>query len=226
MELISRKQALYAGLKKYFLGTPCKEGHVAQRWVKCCACVECKKIKTNSYLAGWRQRNVEKIKQDMKSWSEKNAEYTKTYKAMKYQANKTEVLQKAKEYYSSNKEKVISTVERYRNENRELINEKGRIYYQENCEQRKASSHAIRTKRAGCEGSYSKDDVSKLLVLQRRTCACCRNKLTKYHIDHINPLAKGGTNWPENLQLLCQNCNQRKSDKHPIDFMQQNGFLL
>jgi 5-methylcytosine-specific restriction endonuclease McrA len=47
-----------------------------------------------------------------------------------------------------------------------------------------------------------------------------------YHLDHIVPLAIGGTNTDDNIQLLRQKCNQQKSAKHPIDFMQSRGFLL
>ena len=34
-----------------------------------------------------------------------------------------------------------------------------------------------------------------------------------FQIDHILPLAKGGTNDEENLWLLCASCNRTKSDK-------------
>jgi 5-methylcytosine-specific restriction endonuclease McrA len=76
-------------------------------------------------------------------------------------------------------------------------------------------------------GKLSKEIVQKLLILQKRKCACCGEPLgNKYHIDHIVPLFLGGKNEDSNVQLLRQRCNQQKSFKDPIDFMQSKGFLL
>ena len=36
-------------------------------------------------------------------------------------------------------------------------------------------------------------------------------------IDHIKPLAKGGSDELENKQALCQVCNNKKSDKYEIN---------
>lgn len=32
-------------------------------------------------------------------------------------------------------------------------------------------------------------------------------------IDHVQPILKGGSNLPENLRVLCSNCNKVKSNK-------------
>ena len=38
------------------------------------------------------------------------------------------------------------------------------------------------------------------------------------HIDHIHPIAAGGTNAPDNLQLLCARCNSRKGAR-PFEYL-------
>ncbi|AFZ46291.1 HNH endonuclease [Cyanobacterium stanieri PCC 7202] len=46
-------------------------------------------------------------------------------------------------------------------------------------------------------------------------CQSCgkQNQETTLNIDHIIPLAKGGSNDMSNLQTLCAKCNQQKRDK-------------
>lgn len=48
------------------------------------------------------------------------------------------------------------------------------------------------------------------------TCACCGKKGTEhilFQVDHIKPMNKGGKTIPENLQILCRQCNGMKGDK-------------
>ena len=68
--------------------------------------------------------------------------------------------------------------------------------------------------------------VERLLILQRGGCAICQKRLTKYHLDHIMPMALGGLNEDGNMQVLCPRCNQTKSARHPVEFMQSRGQLL
>ena len=69
--------------------------------------------------------------------------------------------------------------------------------------------------------------VQALLTLQRGKCAACGHLLAgDYHIDHIVPIALGGSNRDDNVQLLHSGCNLRKAARHPVEFMQSLGMLL
>jgi DNA replication protein DnaC len=49
-------------------------------------------------------------------------------------------------------------------------------------------------------------------------CAICDEKLQrKYEVDHIKPLASGGTNDTDNIQLLCKSCHKEKSQREKED---------
>jgi 5-methylcytosine-specific restriction endonuclease McrA len=64
-----------------------------------------------------------------------------------------------------------------------------------------------------------RSNYEKLLVqIGRRdgfACAQCGISANDVQVDHIVPLAEGGSNDLDNLQLLCPACNSRKSDKIP-----------
>lgn len=58
-----------------------------------------------------------------------------------------------------------------------------------------------------------------IIVAHKFTCFYCNRESRSYragpggkpwHIDHHTPLARGGTNEPENLVLACASCNTRK----------------
>lgn len=81
-------------------------------------------------------------------------------------------------------------------------------------------------KRKKANGTYPKEYPLQLFKMQKGLCVVCKCKLNKYHVDHIMPIALGGSNYPHNIQLLCAKCNHQKHAKHPIDFMQEKGYLL
>jgi 5-methylcytosine-specific restriction endonuclease McrA len=62
-----------------------------------------------------------------------------------------------------------------------------------------------------------------LFCREKGLCAICKSDLSsifhthgKLAIDHIVPVAKFGVNDPTNLQILCENCNGKKSDKEIV----------
>lgn len=92
------------------------------------------------------------------------------------------------------------------------------------------NSHAqsyYQNMRRSSEGFYTAADIDFIKKSQKNKCAnCLKNVSTKFHIDHIYPVSKGGSNWPHNLQILCAHCNHSKHAKDPIEWAQENGRLL
>jgi 5-methylcytosine-specific restriction endonuclease McrA len=60
---------------------------------------------------------------------------------------------------------------------------------------------------------FTKEFKEKVLEKSEKKCAGCKCclKAKKYEIDHIKPLASGGTNQIDNLQALCKSCHQDKT---------------
>ncbi|SDH09629.1 HNH endonuclease [Paraburkholderia phenazinium] len=118
----------------------------------------------------------------------------------------------ARKWKSSNKEQHLKYCKQWNRENPE-------------------SGRLQRRKRRAIEksapGTHTVADIKRLLGLQRGCCAVCHKPLNNvYHVDHRIALARGGSNDWMNLQLLHPRCNMRKHAKDPIEFMQEQGFLL
>ncbi|MBA7646727.1 hypothetical protein ES703_54493 [subsurface metagenome] len=64
-------------------------------------------------------------------------------------------------------------------------------------------------RKRNAEGSHTLEQWQNLQILYNNKCAICKQikPLTK---DHIIPLSEGGTDYIENIQPLCRNCNSKK----------------
>lgn len=158
------------------------------------------------------QEKSDEIKQYKKDWSAKSADRLKAKRKEYYQQKKDEIRERSASWYRLNRERAAKQKQVYRASNRE----KFAMYH---ARRRSANKNSA--------GSFTKEDVQRLLKLQRWTCIGCRASLKKgFHIDHVFPVSKGGSSDPSNIQLLCPHCNRSKSAMHPADFMAKKGFLL
>jgi len=57
MQITSRKEAREKGLKTYFTGVPCKNGHVSERNVNDCCCKKCAIIHTTRWINNNRKKH-------------------------------------------------------------------------------------------------------------------------------------------------------------------------
>jgi 5-methylcytosine-specific restriction endonuclease McrA len=94
-----------------------------------------------------------------------------------------------------------------------------RIYKRANPEKVAAWNGATRAKRKAVAGRYRGQDVQRLRHRQSHRCAICSTCIRQFwHVDHIIPIARGGSNFVGNLQLLCAACNLSKRDLLPVEF--------
>ena len=163
-----------------------------------------------------------------RAWREKNIARYKEREKTYLEANRVKAALRAKEHYSKNKEQKLIYAAEYRNKNKKSIAAKSKKYNQKNKESHRTHDQNRRARKLKAGGKLSISLFDRLFKLQRGKCACCHVDLSKKtpHMDHVVPLALGGPNSDENMQLLCKSCNLSKRAKHPVDFMQSRGFLL
>jgi len=130
----------------------------------------------------------------------------------KYRDNNKE---KREEYLDNTKEQRSEKMRDYYIKNKEAINRWRRNYYSgEGKLSILAANWERRIKKiSSSDGSVTKQFLQDLFVIQKGKCNICDKTLEKFHIDHIIPLSKRGKHRAENIQLLCDKCNLKKSNK-------------
>ncbi|SRR6266568_2945831 len=74
-------------------------------------------------------------------------------------------------------------------------------------------------------GKHTAQDIQLQYKRQKGKCYYCRQTLIKYNVDHVVPVACGGSNDPDNLVVTCPRCNQSKWRKLPHEWP-EGGRLL
>jgi 5-methylcytosine-specific restriction endonuclease McrA len=173
----------------------------------------------------WYAANRERKLAANAEWLAANSVKMKELQSAWYAKNAALVAANSKAWRVANPEMALETKRKWKAVNRERIKAIDEAWKKANPEALRIYKINRRGKESG--GSLSSDLAEKLFELQQGKCPCCKKPLGKdYHLDHKIPLALGGTNTDDNMQLLRKTCNLQKGKKHPVDFMQQRGFLL
>lgn len=141
---------------------------------------------------------------------------------MKWKAENPE---KVRASNARNAKKNCDRAKKWAKENPERAKARVRSWFAENPERVKALSAKGRIKRdhrkRAALGSFSPQDVKDCLVLQGSRCFYCLAPLygRKYHVEHMTPLVRGGSNCPDNIVCACADCNLRKHTKTAAEFI-------
>ena len=210
-------------------------GYLMEKFCKKCNCVtdrlksgDCRVCNKNRSSNRYASRaGTQEEKEARKKYYAENSERTKA-RVMAWKVENPEKKAAAnKKWAKENPQKDRDSKRRYNDKNRVDILKKKSARAKANPELGRLYAHRRRSLKLNAGGKHTAKDIKQLFDLQRGKCACCNVSIKdKYHIDHVIPLAAGGSNDRLNLQLLCPTCNLSKSAKNPVDFMQQRGFLL
>lgn len=166
--------------------------------------------KNREYMHTYYLEHKEQLFERNKRWIEEHPEQVREYKR-KYQRNNPF---KKREYYLANREKVLTKTRAYAKAHPDPARKRARKY------KRLGIVNSI-------EGHYTKRDVIAQAARQRGKCFWCDCKLdADYHVDHVIPISRGGTNYPSNLVVACPFCNLSKGNKLPHEWQGSNGRLL
>lgn len=152
----------------------------------------------------------------LREWREANPELSRAHSAKYKERHPDKIKQISKQYCDNNKDVLAIKNREWYERNTEYAKQKAKEWRLANPERVRATLNALRMKRNSAAGSFTAEDVKNILSAQLGLCSTCGVDLAAgYHIDHIVPLSKGGTSWPDNLQMLCPTCNRRKGRKMP-----------
>lgn len=136
-----------------------------------------------AYAREWLRRNPEKAREAVRQWRVRNPELTR---ARRRTYRRTAYLRDAAK-----------------------INAQKAAYLATHPEVKRAKDHAYRARKIAANGSFTGAEWLELLSRSGYVCAYCGGP-GPLEADHRVPLARGGTNFIDNILPACRSCNGRK----------------
>ena len=105
----------------------------------------------------------------------------------------------------------------YREKNKDTLKPKqqaqGRSWSAANRHKRNASENKRRSIKNKCTVYNSEKENRKVQVIYRVATVLSKISVHKYHVDHIEPLSKGGSHIASNLQIVTSTFNLKKGNR-------------
>lgn len=238
MEVITKKQAQLEGIKYYYTGIPCINGHLSERKTIDGNCVLCakeyrekNKEKAKEEIIKYRIINKERIKQTRKEYNLKHKDSNKEYR----EKNKIHRAELKKSYKKINKEHIKEKDRIYRQKNREKINAYARKYHNnllhtDSTYRLKCNIHSLICTSFKRNGFSKKGNTEKILgctyeefikhIEKQFLKGMTWENKSLWHIDHVVPISSANTesevielNHFTNLRPLWAEENRHKSAK-------------
>lgn len=188
-------------------------------------CKPCFKLDVREF----REKNPDHVRAVNKRGREKNGHKHRTQKALRLLFDDDHREQRRVKYrawYEKNRDGALLYRKAYVLENRERVRESWRQYARDNRAAVTARSRRIKAARRGAEGAFSPSDIEGALKSQASRCYWCGADVSAgHHIDHLIPIARGGSNFPSNIVISCPTCNVSRGSKMPEEFREYLRML-
>jgi 5-methylcytosine-specific restriction endonuclease McrA len=131
-----------------------------------------------------------------------------------------------RENYARSREIIVNSIRRT---GREKVNASIRRWQNRNPAKLRLQRELRRARLMNAEGTYKQEDIDRLYDEQNGRCLYCGIRIffeikRDVCVDHIIPLSRGGSNWPDNLALACQQCNGSKANKTIAEWELARGW--
>lgn len=129
--------------------------------------------------------------------------------------------------YETERDSILAQQQIFKEEHPEIVKANKTRYRQtERGKERSiASEHNRRARKRSTGGSYTPQEIEAQYKRQKGKCYYCSKKIAKYHVEHVVPISRGGTNDISNIVLSCPSCNQKKGNRLPHEWPEGNRLL-
>jgi len=188
---------------------------VKRRWY------EAHREEVAEYNRRYREVNRERLFEQKRRYREENRERIAEKKRRDYEADPTRAIERSRQWYRDNIEYARARNRQRYEENRVRVAEYHRQFYQANKERYYIYGRRRRARKRNAEGEHTFQHVVTIGDLQEWRCYYCNTDVADgYHVDHMIPLSRGGSDWPDNLVVACPTCNISKGVKTAEEFLE------
>lgn len=170
---------------------------------------------TSEKRRAYRQANLEKLRAGERASKERHRDAVNQRQNARRAANLDAARSQGRVTYQRRKDTQLAAMKEWRRRNPDYEAQR-RL---ERPELHRAKNHNRRARLKAAEGSFTPEQWRQKLAQYAGRCHWCGGVITgPVHVEHVIPLARGGTNFISNVVPSCASCNAAKGTKLPHEF--------